>query len=186
MKKHIAKLILKLLGWKSEIKVPKERIERAVILCAPHTSNWDFLYAVLSFWALDTPVKIFIKDSHTKVWYGFIVEWLGGIGVDRGARNNMVEFAINLFKENKKMSLINTPEATRSFSKKWKKGFYYIAKGANVPIILSYADYSRKRAGFGKLIEVGDKTVDEVFDEIEGFFTPEMAKIPENFNPKIR
>ena len=83
------------------------------------------------------------------------------------------------------MALINTPEATRSWSLKWKKGFYYIAKQANVPIALAYADYKNKVTGVDKMIYIDDKTIDEIFDEIEGFYRPEMAKFPEKYNPKI-
>jgi 1-acyl-sn-glycerol-3-phosphate acyltransferase len=186
MKKIIALLIIRLIGWKYEMLIPKEKIKRAVIVCAPHTSNWDFLYAILAFWGLEIPVKMFIKDSHTKVWYGFFVKWLGGIGVDRGARNDLVTYAVNLFKEREVLALLNTPEASRAYAKQWKKGFYFIATQAKVPIVLAYADYSRKRTGFGKVIETDNKTIDEIFNEIEGFFKPEMAKYPEKYNPKIR
>lgn len=179
-------MIMKIIGWEFEMKVSREKIQRAVIVCAPHTSNWDFLYAILAFWALKIPVKMFIKKSHINVWYGFLIEWLGGVGVDRGARNNLVNYAVNLFKERKFLALVNTPEASRSRANQWKKGFYFIAKQSNVPIILAYADYQRKKTGFGKLIEPNDKSIDQIFDEIEGFFTPEMAKYPEGFNPKIR
>lgn len=82
MKKLFAVMILKFLGWKIDIQIPKEKIKRAVIVCAPHTSNWDFLYAILVFWILEIPMKIFIKSSHIKAWYGFFIKQLGGIGVE--------------------------------------------------------------------------------------------------------
>ena len=60
MKKIIAIVLLKIIRWEYEITIPKEKIKRAVIVCAPHTSNWDFLYAILAFWGMGIPVKMFI------------------------------------------------------------------------------------------------------------------------------
>ena len=101
MKKFLGKSILKLIGWKLDISIPIEKIQKAVLVAAPHTSNWDFFYTIISFWALEIPMKFFIKDDWTKPWYGFIIKSLGGIGVDRSQRANRVDYATELMKKSK-------------------------------------------------------------------------------------
>ncbi|TWP22697.1 glycerol acyltransferase [Apibacter muscae] len=185
MRKIIGKLMLGIMGWKFTLSIPLEKIKKCVLVCAPHTSNWDFYYCIACFWSLGVPYKIMIKDDYTKPWYGFIFKSLGCLGVNRKSRNNLVEYSAKLIKESKSMALINTPEATRSWSEKWKKGFYYIALEAQVPIVLAYADYKNKEAGISKIIGVENNSIQEIFSEIENFYKPEMAKYPEKYNPKI-
>ncbi len=177
--------MLSIAGWKFETRVPVEDFKKSVLVCAPHTTNWDFYYCLACFWSMGIPYKIMIKDNYTKPWYGFIFKSLGCIGVNRGQRNNLVEHAASLIKKSDSLALVNTPEGTRSWSKEWKKGFYFIAKRAGVPVVLAYADYKNKTAGIAKVISVKDKTVKEVLEEIQGFYKPEMAKYPENYNPEI-
>ncbi|MDR1877606.1 MAG: 1-acyl-sn-glycerol-3-phosphate acyltransferase [Flavobacteriaceae bacterium] len=186
MKKILGKFMLSLKGWKFISDIPMENYKKSVLICAPHTSNWDFYYCLACFWVLGIPYRIMIKDSYTKPWYGFIFKALGCIGVNRGQRNNLVEYSASLIKKSDSMALINTPEGTRSRASEWKKGFYFIAKRADVPLILAYADYKNKIAGIAKIIHIGDKDANQVLDEIQDFYKPEMAKYPEKYNPKIK
>lgn len=185
MKKAIGNFMLNIVGWKLDNHLDLSKIDKCVLVCAPHTSNWDFYYTIAAFWVMDIPMKMFIKDAWTKPWYGFIIKSLGGIGIDRSQKHNMVEFASGLLKKSDRLYLINTPEGTRSFSPKWKTGFYHIAKEANVPIVLGYCDYKKKRAGIAKIVETKNRSLEEVLKEIEEFFQDVTAKHPENFNKKI-
>ncbi len=185
MKKFIGKMFLKLTGWKLDITVPVKNISKCVLVAAPHTTNWDFFYAVFSFWAIGIPMKFFIKDSWTKPWYGFIIRSVGGIGINREQRSNRVDYAAELLKNNDDLYLLNTPEGSRSRAEKWKTGFYYIAKKAEVPIILAYCDYEKKMAGIGKVIRLEEKSKEEILMEIENYYKDIKGKFPENYNPKI-
>lgn len=173
------------MGWKLDITAPVDKISKCVLVAAPHTSNWDFYYAVASFWALGIPMKFFIKDSWTKPWYGFLIKAVGGIGVNRVQRSDMVGYAVKLLKDNDNLYMLNTPEGSRSYAEKWKTGFYYIAKEAEVPILLAYADYQKKMGGIGKVIDIKNKTKEEVLQEIEGYYFSIHGKYPENYNKKI-
>ncbi len=185
MKKLFGKFLLVIMGWKLDIAVPVKNISKCVLVAAPHTTNWDFYYAVSSFWAMGIPMKFFIKDSWTKPWYGFLIESMGGIGINRSQRSDMVNHAAELLRNNENLYILNTPEGSRSYSEKWKTGFYYIAKEANVPILLAYADYKKKMAGIGKIIELENKTKEEVLAEIEAYYINVQGKFPENYNKKI-
>lgn len=55
---------------------------------------------------------------------------------------------VGQFNRRKEFQLAVTPEGTRKRVNDWKKGFYYIAQKANVPILMAYFDYKKKEAGF--------------------------------------
>lgn len=173
-------------GWKlntNNIDIDKER--KTILICVPHTSNWDFYYSLACFWVMGVPFKMFIKDYYTKAWFGFIFKAIGCIGVDRNKRQNLVEYAVSLINNADKIAIINTPEGTRAYSDKWKQGFYQIAKQADIPIALCYADYRKKECGIMKLLKVNDLTFEQTLDEIAPYYSKEMAKYPENFNTKF-
>ena len=78
--KRIALFVLRLFGWKVDFTMPIEH-KRSVLIAAPHTSNWDFLFVRLAFWALEVPMKVALKDDWTKFPFGHIIKPLGGVGV---------------------------------------------------------------------------------------------------------
>ena len=101
--------------------------------------------------------------------------------VDRGRSSNMVDQVVEMFNQKDRFSLVITPEGTRKLTPHWKKGFYYIATKANVPIYLAYLNYEKKEGGAGKIFyPTGDYEKDMM--EIEGFYKDKIAKFPENFN----
>ncbi|MDO5655555.1 MAG: 1-acyl-sn-glycerol-3-phosphate acyltransferase [Flavobacteriaceae bacterium] len=188
MKKLIGSLIYALMGWKLENndKLTNE-VHSCVLVCGPHTSNWDFVVTVAAFWKLGIPMKVFIKDAWTKPWYGFVIKSLGGIGVDRSARQNLTAYAAELLRnKTERLYLVNTPEGTRSFAKRWKKGFYYIAKEGEVPILFAFADYKKKKAGITGYIDPAIYSFEEVLDYAEKFYADVTPKFPEKFNKNFR
>lgn len=187
MKKLIGSLIYFLMGWKLENNDELTRkVHSCVLVCGPHTSNWDFVVTVGAFWKIGVPMKVFIKNSWTKPWYGFFIKAMGGIGVDRSQRHNMVEYVGDLLKNrNERLYLVNTPEGTRSFAERWKKGFYYIARAGEVPVLFAFADYKLKRAGITGYIDPQTHSLEEVLQYAEDFYANVTPKFPENFNRNI-
>lgn len=187
MKKFLGKLGLRLMGWRMENGLETDKVHSCVLVCGPHTSNWDFVVTILAFWEMGIPMKLFIKDSWTKPWYGFIIKGLGGIGVDRSQRQNLTDYAADLFKNSpERLYLVNTPEGTRKWVEKWKKGFYYIAQKGEVPILFAFADYGRKRAGISAMIDPTTHTLEEVLQFAEDFYRNVTPHTPANFNPEVR
>lgn len=144
--------ILRLFGWKIDKRSP-EGINKCVVVIAPHTSNWDFILGRLAFKSYGVKVKILIKKELFKPPLGWLTRWMGGIPVDRHKNNNLTDTAAQYFRENDVMFMLFTPEGTRSYSPKWKRGFYYIALKAEVPIYLAYIDYKKKTGGFHGIFE---------------------------------
>ena len=166
-------------------------INQCVMIAAPHTSNWDALYARLALKALGVNVRITIKDSYMKLPFGPFVRAMGGIGIDRRPkqagepRPSMVELMSDLFKEHPKLVMLVTPEGTRAKQENWKTGFYHVAINAGVPIALAYMDYVNKKTGVGKIIyPTGDYEKDMA--EIMEFYAQIHAKFPEKFSVDTR
>lgn len=184
MKKILAKIAFTLTGWKMIVSVDKAKMKKSVMIAAPHTSNWDLFYSIAAFWRAEVPVQFFIKDTHTKAWYGSFIKALGGIGVNKKKNNNLIDYTAKLLHEKSELTILVPAEGTRKYVKEWKRGFYYIAKKAKVPVVLGYLDYAKKEAGIGKLVYLtedfeADMTV------IEDFYKDKKGCYPALYNPVI-
>lgn len=178
--KLIAKIILKIWGWKLNGIIPPG-VDKCVVIAAPHTSNLDFFIGRLAYFAIGVKIKFLIKKEVFTFPFGKIIKAWGGIAVDRGKKNNIVNQVVDYFNESESLYVLVTPEGTRKLSKQWKKGFYLIAEKAKVPIAFGYADYKKKEAGVGPVIyPSGDYEKD--LKTIQDFYRDKTAKYPEMFN----
>jgi len=184
MKQSIAKLIIKIIGWKVTGH-PPENVNKAVILGAPHTTNWDFIVMIGVIWIYKLKLKFLIKADWLKFPFKFFMEGMGAVGVDRsGRKTNLVENMVDNFKKEDKFHLVITPEGSRSKVRKWKTGFYKIAMGANVPILMAYADYEKKEFGFSPVYHLSGN-FEEDMTHIQNFYSNYKGKFPDQFNSKI-
>jgi 1-acyl-sn-glycerol-3-phosphate acyltransferase len=178
MVKFFAVIYFALTGWKLSGKAPEAR--KYVLIAAPHTSNWDFLYLKLSAAMLGIRLQWMGKHTLFKGILGPAIKRMGGVPVDRRSRSNVVDQMIRQFAINERLVLTIPPEGTRGYVAYWKSGFYYIAKRADVPIVLSKLDYGRKRAEIGETIfPVVD--IPEVMDRIREYYKDACAKFPDQF-----
>ncbi len=171
---------LKLTGWKIEGSLPPDA-NKSVLIAAPHTSNWDLPYTLMVAFALDLQVRWMGKQSIFNWPFGGLMRWLGGIAVDRSQSNNLVAASADSIRNaSSPLQLVVPPEGTRSKTRYWKTGFYYIALGANVPIVMAYMDYSRKVSGLGPIFRpTGDIEKDMV--SIKAFYAPFKGKNAQQF-----
>lgn len=174
----LAKFIFyKLLGWKLEGSFPK--VDKCVTIVAPHTSNMDFFLGLLVKRVIKEEFNFVAKNSLFKVPFGWYFRWMGGMPIDRSKSNNFVEASAKLIIKSKKIHLTLAPEGTRSKVDKWKTGFYYIAKTAEVPIVLVAFDYGRKTIKVSDAIfTTDDKEAD--FKVYQGFYKGVVGKVPKN------
>lgn len=185
MVKYICSKIAQSWGWKHVDEVP-DNIGSYVALGAPHTSNWDFVIAMtIIHYARNVKSKFLIKASWMKFPLNFFFDAIGGVGVDRKAIQkegniNSTDALAQMFHAKDKIALWVAPEGTRSLRTEWKTGFYYIAKKANVPIVLAYADWKTKTLGLGKVIHLTDD-FDADMRKIMEFYAPMQGKIVEKF-----
>ena len=175
MLSKLASLILRLLGWKLIGERPPYK--KYLMVGAPHTSNWDFLYFYLAALIFEIPITFMIKSDIFKGPLGPILRKMGGIPVIRSHSTNMVAQMIQAFNERDEMVLLIPPSGTRKRTDAWKSGFYHIAVGAGVPLALATMDYARKEVGISKVfMPSGDMKAD--MDIMREVYTPVTPKFP--------
>ena len=142
----IARLVLKLLGWKTDVDdALVHAYPKYIIVAAPHTSNWDAVFGGLGFMAEDIGASIIIKQEWLNTpLIGRLLSGVGCVGIDRSGARNTVRQIVELFEKRPRFVMVITPEGTRANVKQWKTGFYFIAKKAKVPLMLGCPDYRRK------------------------------------------
>ncbi len=145
-----SRIILSLSGWRMEGRLPL--IPQFVLVGAPHTSNWDLPFTLLMAFAFRARIYWMGKEALFRRPFKRFFQWLGGIPVQRSRSENMVAQSIRQFQRNEELVLTIAPSGTRKSAVNWKSGFYHIACGAEVPIVLGFLDYRRKVGGFGPLI----------------------------------
>ncbi len=177
--KSISRFLLKLIGWKivGDTNLPC----KCVICVAPHTSNWDLVIGKIIYKSMGRKASFLIK----KEWFFFpmslLFNMLGGIPVDRSRKTSLTEQMAELYARKDDFQLAITPEATRKLNTEWKKGFYFIAVAAKVPIVIAALDYGKKEVDFKKVFyPTGD--VDADIEEIKSYYKGVTAKHPKYFS----
>ena len=171
-------LLYKRWGW--TVNVDQLHPDKFIICLAPHTSNWDFALGQLYSRAEGMKINFLMK----KEWFfwplGSIFKSMGGIPVFRQKKMSMTDSMAETAKQVDQFKLCITPEGTRKRVEEWKKGFYFIALKAGIPILLYGADYERKLIQCTKtIIPSGDLEKD--MREIKLYFKDFKGKKPENF-----
>ena len=172
----IGRAWLKFNGWTCDPRMPG--VQKAVLIAAPHTSNWDLVFSLALSAVLDIKISWVGKHTLFKPPLGTFMRWTGGVPVDRRVRTDAVKNMAQLFTGRDQLMLMVPPEGTRGKAKRWKTGFYYIAVEAKVPIVLGYLDYGNKIGGLGEVLwPTGDIAKD--FEQIRNFYSGMKGKFPE-------
>ena len=171
-------LLYKHLGWTAE--VTETHPDKFIICLAPHTSNWDFPLGQLYAGACGMKSNFLMKREWFFFPLGILFRRLGGIPVYRQKHSSMTDAMAETAKAAKEFKLCITPEGTRSPTPDWKKGFYFIALKAGIPILLYGVDYEKRLIKCTKtIIPSGDLEAD--MREIKLYFKDFKGKKPENF-----
>ncbi len=179
MKKAIYGFIFyRILGWKTNVTVPN--YDKCVICAAPHTSNWDLFIGKLFYGAMGRKACFMMKKEWFFFPLGLIFKSIGGIPVNRGRKSSLVDQMAERFANSKRFQLAITPEGTRKANPEWKKGFYFIALKAQVPIVLIGVDYRTKNITATKAImPSGD--LEKEMREVKLYYKDFEGKNPKNF-----
>lgn len=164
---------LKVTGW-TVVGKPPPHMKKFVAVVAPHTSNWDGVVVLMTSFAMKLDAHWMAKHKLFEFPFNGFMRWLGAIPVDREVPGDMVAKTSQLFAESETVVIGISPEATRGEVKRWRTGFWYIAKEANVPIVLFFIDGEHKRCGFMEVFtSTGDCPTDmelikKKFEHIKG------------------
>lgn len=176
--KKISAWILHQLGW--TLINNAGDVAKCVICVAPHTSNWDFVIGKLYYTALGKNASFLMKKEWFIFPLGVFFRKIGGVPVDRSKKTSITDQMAHKFQESDNFKIAVTPEGTRKRNPDWKKGFYYIAIKANVPIQLAYIDYAKKEVGIQETFyPTGNEQHD--INYIKNFYKDKTGKKPENF-----
>ena len=170
--------ILTLLGWQiGDVCLPK----KCVIVLAPHTSNWDFVYGILYRSALGIQTHFTIKNDWFRFPFRRMMERLGGIPIDRTTHNGLVEQAVSNFRASDSYYIVITPEGTRRPNSEWHTGCVRIAAQAEVPIAMAYIDYKNKTLGVNHQLHTPSGNIAADIMTIKNAYSAEQARYPEKF-----
>lgn len=168
----ISNSIMRLVGWRVEGKLPD--FPKYLIIGAPHTSNWDFLLFLGVIFRLKADVRYMGKAELFRSPFGWFFYWCGGIPVDRSKSSGLVEQMVEACNQSEKFILTIAPEGTRHGVKEWKRGFYHIAKGAGIPLVMAKVDGKKKAMCVGEVfhltedIEADMKAILDTFKGLSG------------------
>jgi 1-acyl-sn-glycerol-3-phosphate acyltransferase len=150
-------------------------IPKFIIIAAPHTTNWDLPHALAAGLQYGRRIHWMGKATIFKWPFGGLMRWLGGISVDRSKSTNAVAAMVNVFADRKELALVVAPSGTRSATVPWKSGFYHIAHGAQVPLVLAYIDYNRREIGIADTI-IPSGNYDADLAKIQSIYTAIMSR----------
>ena len=180
MKSITAFIFHKLFGWKTVGLCPTD-LKKYIIIGAPHTHWQDFFLGLAIKISQKVPANFIGKASLFKPPFGFIFRALGGTPVDRSKSDNRVDAIVTIFNNREQFILALSPEGTRKRVDTWKTGFYHIAKGANVPIVMMTFDFGNKQVKISEpyyLTNDMEKDMNFMYD----FYRDVKGKVPEGFN----
>lgn len=170
----------KVLGWKiaGNLSMSKDSIKKAVIIAAPHTSWHDFYIGIFLRRVLDIKTN-FVGKKELFIWpFGYYFKAVGGVPLNRSTNENKVEAIAKEFKKHEEFRITFAPEGTRKKVEKWRTGFYYIAKEANVPIIMFTLDFKNKTNTISEPFYPTDD-IEADFEYMHSFFKGIIGKKPE-------
>ena len=151
----VSAAFLKVGGWKIRGDWPspdKTGLDKAVLIAAPHTSNWDGLNMLAAAGYYRVKLRWMGKASLTRGPFGWLIKALGCVPIDRSQSNDVVRAMADAFGGSQRMLLAIPPEGTRSAVREWKSGFYHIAVAAGVPILLTVLDYGSRTVSLAAVV----------------------------------
>ncbi len=170
---RLARRLLRLARWQLVGAVPR----RAIVIGAPHTSNWDFVFTMFTIWADDISPHVLVKRE--MFWWpmGALMRSLGAIETDRDGARGLVQRLTAQARESEDFVLVLAPDGTRTPTDHWKSGFYRLALGSGLPVALGFVDGPTRTTGIGPTIELtGDVRSD--MDRVRAFYADKHGLRP--------
>ena len=179
----LARLLLKLFGWKVDGAIPEmKKNENLVLIAAPHTSNWDGIFGFAAILGLDVKISYFGKYTLFKQpVLGRFLKYMGGIPVNKNKPGSgLVKEAIANIEKLKGTLIAMAPEGTRSKTERWRTGFLRIAEAVDAKIFVAAFDFKTKRIVLDKFFQPSDDMQKDL-ENLKIYYQQFTAKIPENF-----
>ena len=178
LRRALARVILRLMRWRTKGELP----ESAILVGAPHTSNWDWVLTLLLAWDYGVTIRLLVKDSLFKGPLAPILRATGAVSLDRESPKATIDALLAEQAASSTFLLGLAAEGTRSRGEYWKSGFYRLSQQTGLPITLAFLDAPSRTVGWGPTFHpTGDVTTD--MDRIREFYAPITGIRPEGFTP---
>ncbi|MFI2753866.1 1-acyl-sn-glycerol-3-phosphate acyltransferase [Cellulomonas sp. P22] len=179
LRRALARVFWTLSRWRLRTQsLPDEGA--GILIGAPHTSNWDFVFMLAVCWHHGLNVRYLGKHTLFTGPFGWVMRALGGIPVDRRNPAGLVDDLVERVRKGELFYLVVTPEGTRSKGTYWKSGFHRIALDTGLPVTLGYLDRTTMTSGLGPTLRMtGDVRAD--MDKVREFYADKAG-----FNPELR
>lgn len=178
LRRGLARLALRAAGWKTAGTVP----QRAVLVGAPHTSNWDWVLTLLLGWDNGIAIRLLVKQEFFRGPLAPLIRATGAVSLDRANPGRTIRELLAEAEGDEPFVLGLAAEGTRSRSEYWKSGFYRIAQQSGLPITLAFLDARSRTVGWGPtFFPTGDVRAD--MDRVRAFYADKTAIRPEKFTP---
>ncbi|MGD8621967.1 MAG: lysophospholipid acyltransferase family protein [Anaerolineales bacterium] len=177
----VARILIAITGWQISGTIPEGK--KFIFVGAPHTSNWDFMFMLLTSWIFRLKVSFMGKDALFRGPLGWVMRSLGGIPIDRSSHSGVVDQMVTRFNNADRLVVVVTPGGTRGYSDHWKSGFYWIAYKAHIPLICASIHYAKKRVHAGlSFVPTGNLRADmdrirAFYEQGEGLYPHQAAEI---------
>lgn len=173
----VSRVLMSLTGWRIVGEKPADK--KCIIIGAPHTSNWDFVLFVMYAFINGIDIHWMGKQTLFPRPFRRLMVRLGGIPIDRSRAHSVVSQMVDYFDSVEQLTVLITPEGTRSKVERWKMGFYHIAVQAKLPIYLGFVDSGSHTIGIGGRFEPsGDADAD--MEKILAFYAGKQGINPHN------
>ncbi len=149
------------MGWKMIGTIDKN-IKKCIVIVIPHTSNLDFLIALLVRGIMNVEINFVGKKELFTFPFGYYFKAVGGAPLDRSGGKNNVDATAEVFEKHEIFRLALSPEGTRNNVTELRTGFYYIALKANVPIIGVAFDFGKKEVRIANPIGVSGNYIEDM------------------------
>lgn len=171
-------LLLHLYRWKGyTLTNHPPKLKKFILVGAPHTSNWDFIYFAGAVQEVGIKPRFIGKHTLFKWPMTRFMYDMGGMPINRSSPRGYVNAVVEQVNAAEQIALVIAPEGSRSTDGRWRSGFYHIAMGAGVPIVCAWVDEDTGRAGFSEAImPTGDFQAD--LDRIAAFYREAMPDCP--------
>ena len=179
IRRALARGLLRLCRWRTAGTVPK----RAILVGAPHTSNWDWVLTMLLAWDSSVQIRLLVKESFFRGPLAPFMRWTGAVALDRDNPGATIRALLEDAETDESFLLGIAAEGTRGKGEYWKSGFHRISRQTGIPITLAYLDAPSRTVGWGPTFAPSDD-VGADMDRIREFYAdktgirPELATVP--------
>lgn len=176
-------ILTKLFGWNIQLKCNIDNVGSAIVIVAPHTSFYDGFIGKIGLLTIGWKHLILSAPWLFKSPMLPIMKMINAIPI-KG--HNSIYNVANRLKENTGLKVIMCPEGHRAKVNKWNSGFFYMAKIANVPIIVVTLNYNTKTITFKDIItvdELSQYSAKTIMIAVKSMYNDSdtYAKYPEKF-----